>query len=57
MKFNCLTGAKKIKLIIRSSCFAKKKAVFNVHIGKDKSERFIQGLQDYIRHWEEENGD
>lgn len=57
MKFNCLTGAKKIKLIIRSSCFAKKKAVFNVHIGKDKSERFIQGLQEYIRQWEENNGD
>jgi hypothetical protein len=56
MKFNCLTGAKsRLKVIINSSCFTKKKATFHVHINKDESDEFIKGLKEYLRQWEENN--
>jgi hypothetical protein len=56
MKFNCMTGAKsKLKLIINSSCFTKNKATFNVHVNKDNSDKFMEGLKEYLKKWEEEN--
>ena len=47
MKLNCM-----------SACFTKgQKAVFNVNITKDNSERFLEGLHEYLRLWEESNQD
>jgi hypothetical protein len=51
-----MSGPKsKIRLMIKSTCFNSKKKVFNVHITKDNSERFLEGLQEYLRLWEESN--
>jgi hypothetical protein len=51
---NCIKGDKsKVKLIIKSDCFTKKKVVFNVSINEKETDKFFEGLREYIQHWEE----
>ena len=53
--FSCIKANKsKIKLIIISKCFTKKKLTFNININtKEQNEVFFDGLQKYIKQWEE----